>query len=68
MTLPVQRVQMNYMANTVAMFDLKFSQQLNVGLHNIISQKSVLFMGVIATCVDKRAKLPTQIQTFTQAL
>jgi hypothetical protein len=56
------------MANTVALLDLKFSQQLTVGLHNIMSQKSILFMGVTTTSVDERAKLPVKIQIFTQAL
>lgn len=51
-----------------AMLDLKFSQKLTIGLYNNISEKSVLFMGVISISVDKRAKLPAQIQTFTQAL
>jgi hypothetical protein len=53
MTLPVHRVETDYMANMVAMLDLKFSQQLTVGLYNIISQKTVLFMRVITISIDK---------------
>jgi hypothetical protein len=68
MTLPVQTLGTDSMENMVVMSDLKFSQQLTIGLYNIVSQKTVLFMGVITISVDKQQAPCPDIDHYTSTV